>query len=336
MPGNAIWAVTGPEHDASMARELAWIATGGQTGVVGPWSCEVRAQPTPGNTVRIMPGGFAIAATSQSAAIGYTSAPWQSYMRSIREPVTVDIDATGSSGGRTDVVGFVVDDPEFEGTSPDPDTHQYWRPHVVRNAGNGSTRPEHFASLSRPFIPLAQVRIPSSTATITSAMIYDLRQMAIRRTESRTFVLEPTSSSGRRIGPGQTTFTDLESITISDIPSWATRVVVDGELTSLIVRDGSGSGTSAVGSGRLRGQLTVGGQSHQTPNTQVWQNENWERFNAPIAGNLDITPGQNSGTFTFQMRYGAYGDGDIQIHEGTYFSCFYRLRLTFEEAARTS
>lgn len=335
MPDNAIWAVTGPEHDARMARELAWIATGGQTGIVGPESLEVVAQNTPNNTVRIMPGGFSIAATSQSANIGYTSAPWQSYMRAVYQPITVEIDATGSSGGRTDVVGIVVDDPEFEGTSPDPDAHQYWRPHVVRNAGNNATRPEHFASLGRPFLPLAQVRIPSSTATITNSMITDIRFLAVSRSHTVPFAVDANPDGDHiEIGPSQSTWLSFGETTGVQVPQWATQATVSATVTQVIPLSGSSMG-------RFRFRIEGANTPFSTVQTTFLENANqWNRFDLHAAGVIPLHPSTQGTTISIMAQIirdnASTHGGTIRIP--SYTSSIARVfgNVVFEEGPRST
>lgn len=321
MPDNAVWAANGPETDARMARELAWVASGGQTGIVGPWSCRVLAQSVPNGTVRIMPGGFTVAATSQFAAIGYSSAPWQSYMRSVYEPITVSIDPTGSSGARTDVVGIVIDDPEFEGTSPDPDSHQYWRPHVVRNAGNNATRPEHFASLGRPFLPLAQVRIPANTGTITNAMITDIRFLAVART---TTVARWGIQEVQRTIDASNEYRDLFTITGIQVPQWATYCHISGSASGLIV----------VGSGRMSGTLRgrLNSNSSRSGYVTYFREEgtdNGLRLHLPIQGHAWLEPAERGATLDFTFQ-GFRTTGNNFLRAEPEFAR-YDLTLTFTE-----
>ena len=339
MADNAIWAVTGPEHDARMARELAWIATGGQTGIVGPESLEVLAQNTPNNTVRIMPGGFSISATSERANIGYTSAPWQSYMRAVYQPIDVEIDATGSSGGRTDVVGIVVDDPEFEGTSPDPDEHQYWRPHVVRNAGNNATRPEHFASLGRPFLPLAQVRIPSSTATITNDMITDLRFLAVARSESHDLLDAANMDSSYHMvfGPGDTSYQDVHSISNVPVPRWATVCKVSMMLGPVYTRSGAANGQFRLRNTGLRSGNWHTRASDFVEPDHTEQTGGSTRFYLHTAGTFDVSRPNQGGMATFNLQIRRTGGpGEFVIPSNSHFICRVVGRVTFEESPRRS
>ena len=335
MPDNAVWAVTGPEHDARMARELAWIATGGQTGIVGPESLEVRAQNTPNNTVRIMPGGFSIAATSQQANIGYTSAPWQSYMRAIYSPLTVEIDATGSSGGRTDVVGIVIDDPEFEGTSPDVDAHQYWRPHVARNVGNNATRPEHFASLGRPFIPLAQVHVPANTATITDSMITDIRFMAVSRTHTRELIQDVSDTEHFSIPASQTSWLTVATFSGIQQPQWATTLRLAMQLGPVYALDDSVNGQF-----RVRTSNDQGGVASTAASLFVETSFSpSERFYMHCAGNIGLGSGAAGGHGTFELQIRRTNTssrtGRLMIPSNDTQICRAVGRVTYEEVPRS-
>lgn len=332
MPDNAIWAVTGPEHDARMARELAWIATGGQTGIVGPESLEVVAQSTPNGTVRIMPGGMSIAATSQSAAIGYTSAPWQSYMRAIYSPLTVEIDPTGSSGGRTDVVGIVVDDPEFEGTSPDVDAHDYWRPHVVKNAGNNATRPEHFASLGRPFLPLAQVQIPSSTATVTNSMITDIRFLAVARTHTVELITPVNTGSGNiDIGPGQSSWFDLVEFSNIQVPQWATRCQISMTISHAYAINGRIGGLFRVATEGSNRMIAT------APSSFLEDGGLWERFSMHTAGTIHLHRSTMGAESRLQLQISrtesSSRPGTLRIPDSQTHTAMAIGRITYEETA---
>lgn len=335
MADNAIWAVTGPEHDARMARELAWIATGGQTGIVGPESLEVVAQSTPNNTVRIMPGGFSISATSERANIGYTSAPWQSYMRAVYQPMDVEIDTTGSSGGRTDVVGVVVDDPEFEGTSPDVDAHQYWRAHVVKNAGNNATRPEHFASLGRPFLPLAQVRIPSSTATITDSMVHDIRFLAVSRSHTRELIQQASGDLTITIPASQTSWYTVTTFSGVQVPQWATQCEVSFTLGPVYGLDDGVNGQFRVRTSGQEGSVST--PSSLFVETSVSPSE---RFYMHAAGTINIGRPTMGGESSFELQVRrtntSVRTGRLIIPSNDSQICMATGRVTYEESRRRS
>lgn len=328
MNDSAVWASDGEHRMSSeQARVLSWIGSGGQTGVVGPGSLEVRPTPTPGGEVQILPGAFTIQATP-GGSVGYTSAPWQSYVRGLAQTLTVPIRATGSSGGRTDVVGIVIDDPVYEGTAEgmsqdDWDSHQFFRPHVVENAPPGAARPESFANLQRPFLPLARITIPASTATITASMITDIRFIAWSRDWQHPPLLRSVQQ-GYRISSSETGWRELEQISGIRVPQWATRVKVSGEIIG-----------AAVESGMLRGDVRVrfnaGGSSLVTSDIP-WRSPDGgsSRLEIPVAGEIPLQE-QHRGReahMRFLVRANS-GTGTLRL---SIEEAFYRLNLTFEEA----
>lgn len=319
---SVVWAVNGASHDAQLAREQTWINTGGQTGIVGPASLEVRAQPTPGGSVRVMPGGFAIAATP-GGSVGYTNAPWQSYGKAVYQTTTVAIAPTGSSGSRTDVVGIIINDPQYEGTSGsvDYETHQFWSFHVIQNANAFSNRAEQFG-LSRPFLPLAQVTIPANTATITNAMITDLRFLAVERSAQDSVVQRP--SEDRTLNVFSTPqYVSLDQINSIVIPQWATHVKLDGEIV----------GAAATGSGDVNGitrfAFSPGSGNKYTGSVPFNESNSWSRFSLPAFGTiaLDDNDRGRRAFIRFQVQRTS-GAGGLSITSGL---SAYRLRVSFVE-----
>lgn len=252
MSDTSIWSADGAPLSARMAREQLYLSSGGQTGIIHPDSLKVEAQDVPDNTVRISPGSFSITATSRTAAIGYTSAPWQSYGRSVYDSHSVEIDRTDSvpAGGRTDVVGIIIEDPQYESyelTAEELIEHGFWRFHVVRNAGRNATRPEHFASLRRPFMPLAQVNMPASEQTVRPEYIEDLRFMAITRSQ-RIPLISNARPDGREMvfRPEQTDWRTITTFSDVQVPQWATQCVVEMMLGPVYTTGGAANGQFRV------------------------------------------------------------------------------------------
>lgn len=287
---NVVYSVNGATHDPQLFREQAWINSGGQTGVVGPGSLEVLAQPTPGGSVRVLPGGFSIAATPGGTA-GYTDAPWQSYAKALYQTSTVEIRPTGSSGPRVDVVGIVINDPQFEGTAEsmsdeELEAHQFWSFHVIENAPASTTTAAGFG-LPRPFLPLARINIPANTATITNAYITDLRFLAVRRTQTDIYTYTPNRVRSMT-GPGEFTETVDREI---PIPQWATRLVVHGAINGMAL---TGTPSTDV-SGNARAMIVVGDGSvssnvFELEATQFYELDQprFNRITIPISGIWNI------------------------------------------------
>lgn len=337
---SAVWAANGEfSMSAERAREVVWALGGGQTGIVGPESLQVRATPTPGGNVRVLPGVFTMAATPEHLTMqtGYTSAPWQSYMRGVYQTQTVPIRATGSSGSRIDVVGIEINDPQYEGTtgSVDWENHQFWQVRVIEGANQGWNRPHHFGHLGRPFLPLARINIPANTGTITNSMITDLRFMAVEREKTVEF-LEPvnTGSSNLQIGSGQTSWYSFPEVQGVTIPQWATHVKLKGTLTSYRV---TGSGTA---SGSARMQFTSGAVGWQsTEETSFREDGSFLQSSLHVGGRFsldyDTRNTGRDGRVRLQIRRSG-GSAVMQIPPHSVTTSWFDGRVVFEESPRTS
>lgn len=315
-----VWAANG-EHEmpAERARELAWVATGGQTGIVGPASLRVTATATPSNQVRVRPGSFAIQATPGDG-VAYASAPRQTYTATTYETNNVSIRSTGSSGGRVDVVGVVINDPQFEGTTESVNwgEHRFFEFYVFENAGS-RTQPHSFTELGRPFLPLARVDIPSSTATITSSMITDIRHLAWKQEDTQTVLLQ--NPTGDLMESGY--WYAGHPIEGPVVPQWATHVKVMGEVTSKYLIGGSIRG-------RQRLSFWSGDQTQSTSQLPFFFQDPSVRMSIPIAGRIRIRPGSQGQPV--QMRLWTIideGDGTLRTRPD---ESWMRLQLVFETA----
>ncbi len=283
---SAVWAANGPfAMSAERAREVGSVASGGQTGIVGPLALEVRSTSTPGPQVEVLPGMFTIQATP-TGTTGYTSAPGQSYIRESEQTHTVPIDPTDSSGGRTDIIGIEINDPQYEGTTESVDwgSHEFWRIRVLRGQPNGRTLPHHF-DLGRPFMPLARIRVPASTATITDSMIEDLRFLAVTRTHMQ--VLTYTLGRNRIFQPGRTHQVEL-SRDVS-IPQWATHMVIVGDLKGVSISRAEGSTASGVGArGWSRPRVMVGSITQNPENDFRLERIRWGAWDVPHNTRIEI------------------------------------------------
>lgn len=335
---NAVWAANGEfSMSAERAREVVWALGGGQTGIVGPESLQVRAADTPGSNVRVLPGVFTMAATPEHLTMqtGYTSAPWQSYMRGVYQTQEVEINPTGSSGGRIDVVGIEINDPQYEGNdSPDWENHQFWRVRVLEGANQGWNRPHHFGHLGRPFLPLARITIPANTGTITNSMITDLRFMAVEREKTVEF-LEPvnTGSSNLQIGAGQTDWYSFPAVQGIVVPQWATHVMVKGSLTSYRV---TGSGTA---SGSARAQFTAWTGWQSTQETSFREDGSFQQSSLHVGGRFsldyDARNTGRSGQVRLQVRR-AGGSAVMEVPPHSVATSWFEGRVIFEESPRWS
>lgn len=336
------WAVNGPNvaHSATLARQANFAALGGQTGIVGPDSLEVVAGETTGPFVDVMPGSGVITyaqGRGNSQNMAYAQAKDQ--LVPVRNDALerVDIAPTTSAGGRTDLVCVVIDDPEFEGTSDSVDysDHQFARFHVIRGVNERTRYPWQLQGLPRPTLPLAQVRIPASTAAITNDMIHDMRRVAVTRSTTVPIVHRLTNAGHWDIGPDQTEWLDLVTLRDIEVPEWATRAKIILTLSHLVTVGNLTSG------GLARVAITTGN------GTSAGNAANWvlsgagpgENARHPLTVMSDVrmnprnTPGRPMDV-SFQLRrtYSATRSGTLRIMDYDTHTTMLGGSIVFEEA----
>lgn len=204
-----VWAIDGGNVNGQLARTVLFKSTSGRRGVTLPGDLKVTALPTPGNAVRIAKGGGTI-------PNDYAPSSGQSYgtLRDAVDQLTVP--ATGSSGGAVRYVIQKINDPQYPGVPAvdpkDPDSYPY-DPFVLVNS---------IDNLAYPNLPLARINQPANTATITNAMITDLRRVAKPQTE-RELYLGPAAVQNLT----SSTFVKWPSYEVSvPVPEWANWVKI--------------------------------------------------------------------------------------------------------------
>ncbi len=209
----------GAQHSPEVARLLAYAATGGVEGIISPGDLKVAPLAVPGSKVRVLAGAGII----RSRAAGGAQ---QSYVaRNVSEDV-VDIAATGSGSGRSDLIVAQVEDPFMAGEPyadpADPKVGPYIYTRVIPNVAPGTTA----APSGSTAIALARIDIPANTGTITAGMIKDLRKIAQPRRERQVRIWRPSETA--TLGPstgGQTPWTWLPRTNeLIPCPEWATQV----------------------------------------------------------------------------------------------------------------
>ena len=221
------WFVgAGARHSAAAARNLAWNATGGKTGIATPTSLQVKQTSTPGGNVQIMPGGCVIESTYQGAL-------QQSYAIRNASAVNVEIPPNTTGSTQTHYVTVEVNDPTYAGDDPPSVADGPYNRFQVRMSRQ-SIHPEHL---------LAVVRVPPNTSVITDSMITDKRELANPRREEYVFgrprvagdsgsqqKLNAKTSNGGEYFPGGGGSPNIFTLTV---PEWATRVMIDASWMSI-------------------------------------------------------------------------------------------------------
>lgn len=210
----------GATHSAQQFRMLVRDLSRGAEGITQGDDLKVTERSTPGGGVTVSDGSAVIK--------GRDSAFQGHYAACNVGSVDVDIAPT-SSTARSDMLILRIEDPEYTGTlNPATDQINYFQ--VISNVSSSATAiPD-----GRTGIPLARIDIPSSTATITNAMITDLRKVANPRRD-RTLWTQSPSSSSSLIG-GNTSqffyFTTAAGWNIP-VPDWATQVKIRLDIAGL-------------------------------------------------------------------------------------------------------
>lgn len=211
------YVVHGAKHSADVFRQTLHDSTSGAEGISLPSNLRVRQTNTPSAQVRVAPGGLLINNT-------YSGGAGQSYAGRVASETLVTVPASDSTGSKSWYIIFRTQDPQFGGPAPtDPLVGPYSFLECVSTS----------ATVSDPHYRLAKVVVPASTATVTSAMITDLREMANPRirvvNRARPSVATDTAmvlnSTTGEFFPGNAGASGgTQEI---DVPVWATRMIVE-------------------------------------------------------------------------------------------------------------
>lgn len=325
------WFVgAGARHSAASARNLAWNATGGKTGISTPTSLEVRATSTASNNVQIMPGGAVIESTYQGAL-------QQSYTVRNASATTVAIPANTGSSARTYYITAEVNDPTYAGSNPpsiEEGPYNFFRARTSRQ----SVHPE---------VLLAKVKVRPNSP-ILSSDITDMRELANPRREEYVFGrprvagdggnqqnLKAKSGTGGEYFPGGGGSPNIFTLTV---PTWATRVMVDASWMSV----GYAGGTNPYGHYWV--EFGDEYRDHTWPDKKQYEFTTQRFFfNSPGKSNdamranwllMDALPvakklrGKTNVNFAFKAGYSANSGNGVSMDAGGGLGC----RITFVEA----
>lgn len=227
------WLVGGgAEHPPEIARLIPYLANGGREGVGEPADMKVTPLPTPGGGVAVAPGAVLVRNLNPGGG-------QQTYMGRNPATSTVDVQPTGSSGGRADMVAVVVRDPQYPGTPvpDDPLTARYVDIEVIQGVPSNA-RTAADAGLTFPAYPLARINLPANTGTVQASHITDLRQLV----SPQVFPDKYEQMVGDRTEVPRTgTFRTLTEIPV-DVPDWATHAAIDVGIGGAYMRGVMGRG----------------------------------------------------------------------------------------------
>lgn len=240
------WAIgNGAENSVELARADSFVGSSGATGIVDPTDFKVVALPTPGAAVRVRKGTGVIRNT-------YPGTFGQSYVVQEQSNTDVSVAATGSSGAATKYVYVLITDSQYGGQAPPSVENGPYNDYAVT-----TTLPSN-----QPYLLLARINQPASTATITNAMITDLREVAnpkekiVNRSRPLNLADVETLTQTNPIGERFPNSGGGQNI---DVPEWATRAIIETEWLMVNERPGNAYGAIWV----EYGPLNSGGQDRQ-------------------------------------------------------------------------
>jgi hypothetical protein len=235
----------GAEHGPELGRLLAYASTSGSEGIVTPGDLKVVPYDVAGDGVRILAGAGLILNR-------YPGGSQQTYVvRNPTETRVEQIPATTSMGPRADLIVVRLHDPQYPGTAvpSDPRTFQYVRaeriPNVPADAGH-----EYVRTLNYPAMALARINLPTSTSTITAAMITDLRRLALPR-EHRVLLVDAVTNSdmtGTSYGAWGNWQPEVE------VPPWATYLTMRADIGGAVSMNGAVTGYIRTIFGNIAGE----------------------------------------------------------------------------------
>lgn len=231
------WAIgNGAENSVELARAGIYSATSGATGITEPTDFKVTALPTPGAAVRVLKGGGVIKST-------YPGVFGQSYAVQEQSYTDTPVAATGSSAGAKKYVYVLIKDTQYSGQTPPSAENGPYNDYAVT-----TTLPAN-----QPYLLLAEINQPKSTATITGAMITDRRTVANPRKDHSIFARPRIRADdggqmelkGRYLNGSNQWWGELfpgglgvpNTATFS-IPDWATIMVIDARFFGIRVAGG--------------------------------------------------------------------------------------------------
>lgn len=223
------WATgNGAENSVELARAVAQVGSSGATGIVEPADFKVVQTPTPGAAVRVRKGTGVVLST-------YPGVFGQSYVVQEQSYTDVPVAATGSSSGVTKYVYVVIQDHQYAGPAPESVEGGPYNFYEV-----SATLPQF-----QPYLLLAKIVQPASTATITNGMIEDVREVAnpkqITVPRARPLNSIDTETLSRSTPEGEW-FPNAGAHQNIFIPDWATRLIIEAEWIMVNERGGNAYG----------------------------------------------------------------------------------------------
>lgn len=298
------WFVEGgAQHSAETARLLAFIMLGGQEGVLSATDLAVKQLSVAGAGVRISPGACGVInrATGQNQ---------QTYIGRVISDDIINISPTGVGVPRRDMIVAQVENPWLAGepwADPVvPAVGPYIFGRVIQGVPVGAQTLLDAGLTNRSAIPLARIDIPANTATITSAMITDLRQVANPLTgvgvsgtgggaEKLWTKAQPTPAASVLPSLGSYITWPTEADWQVRIPAWATSADVYAVLNPVMSNNSWGNIRANLG-----GEMSSG--SHFDDNFSVSAGGGGQRTMIHIGATIPIPAAKRGTVVSFKLE----------------------------------
>lgn len=238
------WAVRNAAVSAETGRLLAHLAAGGRPGVLGAADLKVRALAP--NSGGVVIGKGAGAALNRFAG---ADGGQQSYL--VRNPGDhgpIPITATPAGAARSDLIAVVIEDPFYAGQPAPVDVLNGPYVHVrVYEGVPAATTTLEEVDPGQAGLALARIDIPAGTATITDAMVKNLRGLLTARSQSFLQVTNPSGVNNMPTGG----YADWTAPVLVDVPPWANRVTLAAAVAGAYYSAPSAAGGILVRLGTL-------------------------------------------------------------------------------------
>lgn len=295
---NIPWAVLGGITSASIGRMLAYQATGGAEGVAGVSDFLVQQMAVASGSVRIASGGGVMVNR-------YAGVKNESYFVRAGSETTISVAANGGGSTRYDLVVARIDDWNFPGGQATPGTlptdSVAAAKFAIVSGVASSVKTAKELNLGYPAIALARLAIPAGTSAITTAMITDLRKVAVPRRERMTRQGNSTGTPSAGAVNALTNsayaagdaWPDAASWAI-EIPDWASKAIVRADVVAAILKAGNASGQFIMTMNDANASDYSSYDENYTGSPH--------RLNLITAGQIDIPSNLRGTTVTFRLK----------------------------------
>lgn len=340
------WVVGGgavvPE---AVARMIPYFMFNKTEGVLGATDLEVKPLSTPGNSVRVSPGGFVILGRG-------TGQFYEAYMGKNPDDHVVAVSPNNTGSLRSDLLVARVIDPYIAGSPWNIPTNRadgpYVEPFIIQGVPS-TTRTVKSLGNNWSAIDLARIDIPANTATITSGMIVSLRSRVsaapqqipppsapapvpdvniyIDNPENEFFTLIPGPTTEQTLPTAQQNIWrawPAAAEVVVPIPTWATTMDAQFTLWNTMVDDDVwGETRIEVGGGELYSGSTVYDFNKST---------GWERIQVIAGGRMAIPSSMRGKNKRFRVNarsldVSSNHTGTLKVDRGSLI----RLEITFKE-----